>query len=311
MENYNSTWIVDTTAVDARELAESYRHCVKLARRRAGNFYFSFLTLPRQLRHEMCALYAYMRECDDIADDEAVPIDVRRERLQTWRAEVADALETGNSQHPALPAFVDVVRRRRIPREYLFDVIEGVGSDLEPVEITTFSELEQYCYRVAGVVGLCCIHIWGFRDERAIQPAIDCGLAFQLTNIIRDVREDALSGRCYLPSEELAQFGCDQQDFTAKEMTKATRSLIEFQIDRAQDCYQRAGQLFESIDPAGHSVLAAMLGIYGQLLNKISRDPAVIFQRRVKLSRARKLRIATQAYFWPQSISRAMRQVRE
>jgi phytoene synthase len=169
-----------------------------LARRTAGNFYFSFLTLPGPLFRDMCALYAFMRISDDLGDDESVSIDRRRELLAAWRQSLGRALDGDPRDHPALPALADAVGRHSVPREHLFAVLDGVAMDLKPAGFETFEELSKYCYHVAGAVGLCCIHVWGFHDDRAIPAAIDCGLAFQLTNILRDLGEDARAGRVYL-----------------------------------------------------------------------------------------------------------------
>ena len=201
-------------------LADSYEDCRVLTCRTAHNFRFSFLTLPREQRGAMNALYAFNRITDDLGDDESLPVEERREQLAAWRESVraalavvpTDAALTLNPQRSAfdryLPAIADMVARYRVPHEYLFAVIDGVELDLQPVEVATFGELERYCYHVAGAVGLCCIHVWGFRDDPAVrQFAIDCGLALQLTNILRDLAEDADRGRVYLPREDLDRFG--------------------------------------------------------------------------------------------------------
>jgi len=201
----------------------------------------------------------------------------------------------------ALPALADVVRTHRIPHECLFAVIEGVQTDLEPVDFATFEELTGYCYKVAGAVGICCIHIWGFHDERAIQRAVDCGIAFQLTNILRDLREDVDMGRVYLPREDLERFGYTAEDIARQRRDDRFNKLMRFEIERARTFYTRAAELFEYLDPSARPVYSAMLGIYGGLLEEIERRGYDVYSRRVHLSRWRKLLIALGAvarYRW-------------
>jgi phytoene synthase len=293
-------------------LDDSYEYCRILTRQTAHNFRFSFLTLSREKRRAMNALYAFNRITDDLGDDPAVSLDLRRAQLQAWRQSVGVALcyppddvraedlpttaevATLNS-HPALPAIADMVARHHIPHEYLFAVIDGVEMDLHPLEIATFTELEQYCYRVAGAVGLCCIHIWGFHDERARSVAIECGLALQLTNILRDVSEDASLGRTYLPSQDLERFSYAPDDLRAQVLDDRFRSLMKFQVDRARSYYVRAEQLFSYLEPPGRPILRAMLDIYGGLLQEIERRDFDVFSRRVSIAKWRKLWFAGRA----------------
>src|SRR6266446_8273230 len=178
-------------------LAESYAFCRHVARSRAKNFYYSFILLPREQRNAMCAVYAFMRYCDDLSDEPGASL----EPLERWRIALDHALAGQYDGHPTLPAFHDTVRRYRIPPQYFHEMIDGVSSDLHPRRIRTFEELYRYCYQVASVVGLTTIHIFGFEDPRALELAEKCGIAFQLTNIIRDVKEDEELGRVYLPDE--------------------------------------------------------------------------------------------------------------
>lgn len=277
-------------------VAESYEHCRALARQTARNFYYSFLTLPRDRRQAMCALYAFMRVTDDLGDSDA-PAETRAAQLAGWRDSLLRACDTGESEHPVLPALADVVRTYGIPLRYLLDVIAGVEMDLVPAAYQTFEELARYCYHVAGAVGLACIHLWGFHDQRALEAAIDCGTAFQLTNILRDLGEDADHGRTYLPAEDLDRF-----KLTPAELTAAGRSaldsderflqLMRFEVERARGYYTRARALFDYLDPPGKPILEAMLRIYGGLLDEIERRRYDVFSRRVSLSRSRKLLIA-------------------
>ena len=274
---------------------DSYAYCKRLSRRRAGNFYFSFLTLPSDRFRDMCALYAFMRICDDLGDDGKMPVGERRGQLQRWRAQLERALDADEFEHPVFPALAEVVRRHQIPREHLHAVIQGVEADLEPTGFETFDELAGYCYLVAGAVGLCCIHIWGFRGEKALEFAVDCGTAFQLTNILRDLGEDADMGRVYLPREDLERFGYSQADIAARRRDERFERLMRFEVDRAAGFYRKAERLFDLLEPPGRPIYAAMLEIYGRLLAEIERRGYDVYSRRVSLSRPRKLWIALRA----------------
>jgi 15-cis-phytoene synthase len=276
-------------------LDKSYEYCRELTRRTAHNFRFSFLTLTGEKRRAMNALYAFNRITDDLGDEDALPLGQRREQLSSWRESLRSALVDECFDHAALPAIADMVARHRIPHEYLFAVIDGVEMDLHPVEVATFEELTRYCYHVAGAVGLCCIHVWGFRDDRAIPLAIDCGLALQLTNILRDIAEDADRGRIYLPREDLDRFGYRPDDLRRRVFDDRFRSLMRFEVDRAKTCYASSERLFEHLDPPGRPILRAMLDIYGGLLREIERVDYDVFSRRVSLPKWKKLWFAGRA----------------
>ena len=295
-----------------QQLDDSYEYCRALTRRTAHNFRFTFLTLPREKRRAMNALYAFNRITDDFGDDPSVSLELRRTQLLAWRHTVRAVL--GNPQadiraadlpktaevatldrHPALLAVSDMVARHHIPREYLFAVIDGVEMDLHPFEVSTFADLERYCYGVAGAVGLCCIHVWGFHDDRASSLAVDCGLALQLTNILRDLGEDAALGRIYLPREDLERFSYSPDDLRSHVLDDRFRSLMRFEVDRAHSYYARAEQLFGYLDPCGQPILRAMLDIYGGLLKEIERRDFDVFSHRVSLAKWKKLWFAGRA----------------
>jgi len=285
---------------------QSYAYCQALARREARNFYYSFLALPRDRFRAMCALYAFMRVTDDLADS-TTEVESRRAALETWGEAVRLALGGERQDHAALPALADAVRRYRVPRQYLEEVITGVRMDLERGTYQTFDELAGYCYHVAGAVGLACIHIWGFHDQRALQAAVDCGLAFQLTNILRDVREDALRGRLYLPLEDLAQFGLAARDLPPEAGDRRVRDLMAFEA-----FYASARQLANYLDPCGRPVLEIMLAIYGGLLDEIERRDFDVFSRRVELGRFKKWCAVARAFArakWPALFGGARRAV--
>ena len=180
-------------------IEQSYQYCLQVARSRAKNFYYSFVLLSAQQRKAMCAIYAFMRYCDDLSDEPGAS----RTAVDHWRADMEEALQGRFADHPLWPAFHHAVRRFGIPHEYFRQMIDGISSDLEPRRLETFDELYKYCYQVASVVGLTIIHIFGFDTRSALPLAEKCGVAFQLTNILRDIREDAERGRIYLPAEDL------------------------------------------------------------------------------------------------------------
>ncbi len=262
-------------------LRESYRFCHQVARREARNFYYSFLLLPPERRRAMCALYAFMRRTDDLADCDA-PADSKRQSLEAWRS----ALDGQPDDWPGRLALAQTVSRCEIPTRYLHGVIDGVIQDIEPQPFDTFDALYRYCYLVASTVGLCCIHVWGFRsdDGRAEWLAERCGIALQLTNIVRDVREDAQNGRIYLPQEDLARFGVRPEDLHAPTPTDALRSLLQFQGERAYHYYAESSPLIDLVSPMGKPVLRTIVGIYRALLDRMAKSNYEVLQRRVSLS---------------------------
>ena len=282
-------------------LDESMAYCVRLARRTGKTFFYTFLSLPRPMFRDMCVLYSFMRLTDDLGDDTTVPLEDRRTHLDAWQTQLRETLSgfhpSSFSLHPSLPALADLVARRQLPLSLLETVIEGVRSDLTPRVFQTFQELEAYCYQVAGAVGLCCIRIWGCHDDLATPASIDCGTAFQLTNILRDIQEDALMGRIYLPLEDLTRFGCTREDLIAGKLTPQFRELMRFQTDRAKSYYQRATGLTEYLETPGRRILSAMIAMYGSLLHEIEGRDFDVFGQRIRLSLTRKLTIAFRSFF--------------
>ena len=259
---------------------ESYQYCLKVARTRAKNFYYSFVLLSRQQRKAMCAIYAFMRYCDDLSDEPGAS----RAAVDRWRAELTEALEGRFSEHPVWPAFHHTVRRFGIPHEYFHQMIDGIASDLEPKRIETFEELYGYCYRVASVVGLTIIHIFGFDTRSALPLAEKCGVAFQLTNILRDIREDAERGRIYIPADDLRRFGVTEEDLRAGRRDEAFLRLMRFEATRARAYYNESAPLLELIHPRSRSSLLALVSIYSRLLERIEGKNYDVFSSRVRLS---------------------------
>jgi phytoene synthase len=280
-----------------RVLADSYRFCAAVARREARNFYAAFWLLPASRRRSMCALYAFLRQTDDLADEPG-PAPAKAQALDTWRQALDSALAGDVGAWPGLPALADTVARHGIPAQLLHAVIEGVAMDLQPRGFATFAELADYCYHVASVVGLSCLHIWGYRSEggQAEHLAERCGIALQLTNILRDVREDAEQGRIYLPRDELARFGVEPQELAAAgPPSDRVRALLAFEGQRAYEYYEAARQLAPLVDPVGRPVLRTIVGIYRALLDEIVRRDYHVLDGRISLPGWRKLAIALRA----------------
>jgi phytoene synthase len=274
-------------------LAESYAFCRGVARARAKNFYYSFVLLPREQRNAMCAIYAFMRYCDDLSDEPGASL----EPLERWRCALIDALAGKFDAFPAWPAFHDTVARYSIPHEYFFQVIEGVKSDLEPRRLATFEDLYRYCYQVASVVGLSIIHVFGFDSPAALPLAEKCGIAFQLTNILRDIGEDAARGRIYLPAEDLDRFGVSAADLEAGRRTDAFVRLMQCEAARARAYYSESAPLIDLVHKRSRPGLRALIAIYSRLLERIEARNYDVFSRRVSLSSIEKCGIVLRAWF--------------
>ena len=277
------------------EVDRSYEYCRRVARSRARNFYYSFVLLSAQQRKAMCAIYAFMRHCDDLSDEPGAS----REALDSWRGEMVEALEGRFAGHPVWPAFHHTVRRFGIPHQYFHEMIDGVLGDLLPRRFQTFSELYRYCYQVASVVGLTSIHIFGFDTASALPLAEKCGVAFQLTNILRDVREDLEHGRVYLPAEDLARFGVTEADLKAGAGAirgpGGLRDLMRFEAARARGFYRESKPLLDLIHPRSRRSLWALIAIYSRLLERIEAGNYDVFSRRVRLPAWEKTLIVARA----------------
>jgi len=299
-------------------LQTAYAVCRGIARRQARNFYYSFLALPRAKRNALSAVYAFMRHADDISDDESMPVAERRLRLDAWLTQWHRVVAGTPSDDPVFMALADAQKRFQIPPELLDQLVHGTSMDLETAQDSvtpehrqgaiavaapairvhrTFADLYRYCYLVASVVGLVCIRIYGYDDKRAEDLAEDCGVAFQLTNIIRDVKEDASMGRVYLPEEDLAHFGLSTHDFAAKSVKRVDRSrlrsLLEFEAQRAREYYKSGTELIPLIHKDSRAALWVMVTIYSSLLEKIAASKFDVLRRRVRLSTAQKFSILT------------------
>ena len=269
---------------------KSYRYCETLARREARNFYPAFRVLPKDQRRAMCALYAFMRIADDLSDEPGAVEDKRR-GLSAWRQALRQAL-AGAATHPIHPALQDAVTRFAVPAEYLEAVIDGVEMDLTTFAYATFADLRVYCWRVASAVGLACVHLWGCADERAKEFAENAGIAFQLTNILRDLKEDAARDRVYLPAEDLERFGYDVDRLRRGVRDDAFKALMRFEIERARSYYDRAWPLAPLLERPGRAVFLLMARTYRSLLDAIERNDYDVFSNRIRVGRWRKALLA-------------------
>lgn len=276
-----------------KDLDAAYLHCVKLARGSGSNFFFAFYSLPKQMFREMCALYAYMRLTDDMGDDESSTFAERREKLKTWRERLQASYQGQTVNDPVLLAIVDVAHKRGISKEVLEEVINGVESDLAHVQFRTFEELNSYCYQVAGVVGICCLKVWGcdFSQSEIQQQAIDCGTAFQLTNILRDLGEDTQRNRLYIPIEEMERFKLTRDHFSNGVVNESFKEFMRFQVERAWAYYRKAMPLLDNVSPTGKPILSGFFQAYIALLRGIEQREYDVFSSRVRLSKFKKATI--------------------
>lgn len=284
------------------DVASSYAFVRSLARREARHFYFAFQWLTPERRDGMCAVYAFLRTLDDLADTPDEAALARADRFAPCRELLNFAYgdasgATAACPSPLAPAFADAVRRFRIPRENFDEAIAGAEMDLEARRYHTFGDLRVYCYRAASVVGRICIHVFGHRGDRALALADELGVAFQLTNILRDLREDAQRGRIYLPSEDLERFGVEESDLLAPRPTERLRRLLAFEAERARELYESSAPLDSMVDHTSRRSLAGMRAMYRAILAKIERLDYDVLSRPVRLSMREKILIAARAYF--------------
>ena len=265
-------------------------YCQEKAAQSGSSFYYSFLFLPPEKRRAITALYAYCREVDDVVD-ECSDADLAKATLAWWRQEIAGTF-AGAAQHPVAKALIPVVRQFDLPQARFHEIIDGMAMDLQYNRYPDFATLQSYCYRVAGAFGLMAAQIFGYRDPTTLRYAENLGTAFQLTNIIRDVGEDARRDRVYLPLDELARFGVAASDIVHLRETDSFRRLIEFQIDRAREYYQRAFADLPRQDRKSQRPGLVMAAIYRTVLDEIRAGGSKVLNQRTSLTPMRKLWIA-------------------
>ena len=266
------------------------------------NFYYAFLFLPKEKREALYAVYAFSRLVDD-AVDQASSTGAAAEAVAHWRGELARVYGTGGAGasepplgHPVARQLAGVVKQFRIPRDYFDALIDGVEMDLTQTRYATFEALSRYCYRVASVVGLICIEIFGYRNPATKDYAVAQGMAFQLTNILRDIKTDAAHGRIYLPQEELARFGYGEAELLAGRYNDAFVELMAFQCERARAYYDKAAGLLPFEDRRSMLASEIMGGIYRRLLDEIEARRYHIFEEEIRLSAPAKLLIALRTW---------------
>ena len=279
----------------ATELDLAYRHCQRIAKAHAKNFYYAFRILPSRKRDAIYAAYAFCRYCDDIADGPR-PLDEKRRLLEETRTLLARSLDSDETEDPVFAALSDAARAFGIPARYFEEVIAGVEMDLTRDRYSNFDELRDYCFGVASVVGLICIEVFQYTHPAARQHAVDLGLAMQLTNIMRDVKEDAQRGRIY----EIASFGYSERELLEGSVTEAFRELMGFQAARARRYFESGKRLMPLLSPGSRACPAALVGVYGTILNRIEASGFEVFEKRMGLSTAEKLLIT--AKLWAGSL---------
>ena len=291
------------------QLSHAYAVCRGISRRAAKNFYYGFMVLPSEKRNALSAVYAFMRHADDISDEPGGDLQQKRQKMGEW-LDSAKAVFAGKStDDPVLMALGDAQQKFKIPPELFEKLVYGTSLDLEIPSVPdqpalvcrTFEDLKHYCYYVASVVGLVCIRIFGYEDSKAEFLAEDCGLAFQLTNIIRDIKEDASMGRIYVPEEDLARSNLSGADFAPALLANPAqaqqlRPVLEFEAERARKYYESAKWLMELIEEDSRAALWVLVEIYSQLLQKITSRNYDVLTERVRLTTWEKLKILSRGF---------------
>jgi len=281
-------------------LSEAQAYCTTVTKQSGSNFYYSFLFLPRARRDAMDTVYAFCREVDSAVDDAPAGSNPH-ETLQQWRRELA-AVYDGSPTFPVTISLAEHVRRLEIPRDYFEELLAGVEMDLTTTRYATFEELYRYCYRVASVVGLICLKIFGTTSPLAQDYAVNLGVAFQLTNILRDLGADADRDRIYLPQEDLARFGYREEALLARTYSPQFFDLMQFESNRARRFYDKARSLSDQLPPGDRRALTVaeiMRGVYGRILDRIDASKYRVFGPRISL--APPYRIAIAAGVWLRS----------
>ena len=269
------------------DLDQAYEHCRQIARDHATNFYYAFRTLPKRERNAIYATYAFCRICDDIADED-LPLEEKRRRFAQTRKMLEES-GNGAGGSPVFSALGGARADFNIPKRHFEEVIEGVEIDLIQSRFDTFDDLREYCYKVASSVGLICIEVFGYDDPNAREYAVDMGLAMQLTNILRDVREDAERGRIYLPLDEMASFGYTEQELLNGVVNEPFRNLMKFQACRARSYFATGRKLIPLLAPRSRACPSVLHILYSHILDRIERADFDVFAGRIGLSRTEKL----------------------
>jgi phytoene synthase len=271
------------------------QYCQEKTANSGSSFYYSFLFLPKKKRLAITALYAFCREVDDIADAE-MDNNIKLVKLEWWRSEI-ESLFAGSPNHPVTHALFTSIHNFKLDKKYFLEIIDGMEMDLEKVRFANFEELNLYCYRVAGVVGLLSASIFGYKDPQTLEYAKKLGLALQLTNIIRDVYEDSLRNRLYLPLDELEKFGVTEAQIFKRENTEAFHKLMSFHAERAHQCYKDAFDTLPLQDRYAQKTGTIMAAIYENTLNEMELDKLQVLKHKVVIPTPRKVIIALKTFF--------------
>ncbi len=266
----------------ATDLKQAYEHCEQLTKSLAKNFYYAFRTLPARKRRAIYAAYAFCRICDDIVDEDRPPEEKRRLFEDTRR--LLHQSKNGETAHPVFAALGDATKGFDIPVRYFEEVIKGVEMDIDHARFQDFEELRGYCYKVASTVGLISIEIFGYDDPSAKEYAIDFGLAMQLTNIMRDLREDSQRGRIYVPVDELVSFGYSERDLELGVTNEPFRDLMKYQVARARQYFESGRRLIPLVSAQSRACPAVLIGFYSAILDRIEASDYDVFQQRIGLS---------------------------
>ena len=290
---------------EAAVLDKAYDHCQRVAKEHAKNFYYASRTLPLRKRRAIYAAYAICRLWDDIADDDA-PLSEKRRMFAETRRTLAETLtdpgEDGPNGNlwlhlpPEFIALADATSAFGIPAIYFDEILDGVESDLVKDRFSDFAELRDYCYKVASVVGLICIEVFGYDDPSAEGYAVDMGIALQLTNILRDLKEDAGRGRIYIPQDEMTQFGYSEEDFKNQVVNEQFRSLMDYQVNRARSYYERSRPLFDMVELESRTCLRVLHEAYAAILDRIEQSGFDVYSQRIGLSVSEKLLITARLW---------------
>jgi phytoene synthase len=278
----------------APPVTEAYEHCRQVVRKQARNFYFAFLSLPRRHRRAIYAVYAFCRECDDYADEPA-PL-LHKAALLKEQRRLLSACYGGRPEGPVFTALADVVRRYDIPEQLFQEIIDGVEMDLTTDRYATFEDLRLYCYRVASTVGLISVEVFGSSDPSAQECAVSTGIAMQLVNILRDLREDAARGRIYLPLEDLHRFGYPERDLQRGVMDARLTALMDFEAARAREYFQKGAGLLRLLPQEARACPAVLAALYSRLLNEMESSGWDVFRQRARLSTPRKAWVAASTW---------------
>jgi phytoene synthase len=299
MDSTQPATAAESASLRTTTLKESLRYCHHISRNSGSSFYLPFWLLPKKQFDAMCVIYAFFRWTDDLADDATESTEIKRQRLEQWRTNL-DAVSAGNmTGSPINPGLKWAMDEFLINPVWLHDTILGVEQDLVQHEIITTEDFDQYCYRVAGTVGHCCLQIWGSHTPEMHELAVICGRAFQRTNILRDIFEDIHQQRCYVASAERAPYGLTTEILEQKQITPAFLAMMHEQIQLAQSDFIAAREIQHSLRGGGRKMFTGIYRIYYELLQRITHDPAQIAQRRITVPRGQKMWLTLKSLFWP------------